>query len=121
MEDDRYTNAPEYSSRGRYGDPTQRCAWCGKPTTYSDRMCIGGFFRRNYCSRSCQAAGDFYPNLAIAIIYPLIVLVIIWSIQVSAGTGFSESILFPAIYIGILPTICLWCCVFLGRSERKGS
>lgn len=112
----RYSDSPEYPRRGRYGDTTQRCAWCGKPTTYGDRICTGGMFRRNYCSLSCRAAGDYFPFLAMAILWPLFVFTILWLFQIDFRIN-----LFAVIYAGILPTICLWCCVLLGRSERKGS
>ena len=108
----RDSHKPKYPERGRYGDTTQRCAWCGKPTSYGDRFCVGGMFRRNYCSFTCRAAGDFYPIVGIAII---------WSIVTIFISGFyqaSPSNLFILIYLGVLPTICLWSCVCCGRSEH---
>ncbi|MGY5872878.1 MAG: hypothetical protein RTV72_11575 [Candidatus Thorarchaeota archaeon] len=120
MEDgNRYSNSPDYPRQGRYGDTTQRCAWCGRPTTYGDRCCTGGLFRRNYCSHTCRSAGDFYPNLVLAIFYPLVIILILWSYQAFPGTVIFQSMLFLVIYGGILPTICMWSCVFCGKSERK--
>ena len=115
VENDRYSNAPHYSERGRYGDTTQRCAWCGKPTDYGDRCCVGGVFRRNYCSFTCRAAGDYYPFIVIAVFFSIIATFSIWSYQPSPTS------LFILIYLVGLPALCLWSCVCCGKSERKGS
>ncbi|MFW9832380.1 MAG: hypothetical protein ACFFEK_00130 [Candidatus Thorarchaeota archaeon] len=117
--DYRYPEDREYPRRGRYGDTTQRCAWCGNPTNYGDRICVGGLFRRNYCSFTCRAAGDYYCFIAIGIIYPLFLVYSIWVFQAFPGTQIFENLSFMLITFGALPTICLWSCVFCGRSERR--
>ncbi|MFW9844303.1 MAG: hypothetical protein ACFFEV_06995 [Candidatus Thorarchaeota archaeon] len=106
--DDRYKNAPS-PRRGQYGDTTQRCAWCGKATTYGQRACVGGAFERNYCSYSCMAAGDLYVLATIAVIFPLVMFFIYsWGLPVD----------FLLFFLGIPEIICLLC-VCLGHSERK--
>ncbi|MFO7836214.1 MAG: hypothetical protein R6V83_06145 [Candidatus Thorarchaeota archaeon] len=68
--------------KGEYGDPTQRCAWCGKPVDYFDRCLWGGTCRRNYCSLSCRAAGDYYCNIGLSIcITPIALTFGVWFLQ----------------------------------------
>lgn len=109
----RYSDEAEYPRRGRYGDTTQRCAWCGKPTTYGDRFCVGGMFRRNYCSFTCRGAGDYYSLIALALIWSMIMMSFVWLLP----DFFSKT--FLVIYMGVLPTLCLWSWVLCGRSERR--
>lgn len=41
--------------RGEYGDPTPRCAYCGKPEV----NVFWSSLRRHYCSHRCMAAGEY--------------------------------------------------------------
>lgn len=99
------------------GDPTQRCAWCGAPTTYMQRSFVGGAFRRNYCSFSCESRGDIYPNTAGAICWSLLgVGMLIWV------SGFPLVTLEGITVIGLffaIPALCMWSCVYMGYSGRR--
>jgi hypothetical protein len=102
-------NAPS-PRRGQYGDTAQRCAWCGKPTSYLERATVGGFLERNYCSYACMAAGDYYCIIAAAVVYPILMF-FIFAIS-------SLSLDFVLIFVG-LPEFILLMCVCLGHSGRR--
>ena len=56
--------------RGEYGDPTPRCAYCGKPEIKP----IWSNFRKQYCSHKCMAAGEYHMNLICGICFVPIAL-----------------------------------------------
>ncbi len=110
----------EYPRRGKYGDPTPRCAWCGKPVDFGTRCCIGGSFNRYYCSYSCRAAGDFYVNGACSgIMIIALMIFLVWMSQVipTSSTFAGLLVFFLALFTMCgLPT---WSCLILGYIERK--
>jgi hypothetical protein len=51
------------SRYGEHGDPTPRCAYCGKP----EIKVIWSGPRRHYCSHKCMSAGE-YPITLICVL-----------------------------------------------------
>ncbi|MFX1368010.1 MAG: hypothetical protein ACFFAY_05375 [Promethearchaeota archaeon] len=51
------------SRRGKYGDPTQRCAYCGKPEVSWIWSISSPFRNVHYCSLECSARDNQYGNL----------------------------------------------------------
>jgi hypothetical protein len=115
---DDYSHGSGYSRRGRYGNPTQRCAWCGKPTSWIQRSYWGGSFERHYCSFSCRAAGDFYITTAIAIAIPVVAVFIFLMIMNTILIVIFEDVLVLVIFI-IIPDLCFWAQSYVGWRERQ--
>ncbi|TFF95929.1 hypothetical protein EU546_02395 [Candidatus Thorarchaeota archaeon] len=116
--EDRYSDTSEYPKRGRYGDPTQRCAWCGRETDWIERHFFAGSFRRNYCSFSCRAAGDLYVDIAI-----LVVLLIILQFPIGfilSLPGADHLLLIGWLFVIAGPfLLCLIASIVVGVRERR--
>lgn len=123
MDKDNEFRYSEYPKRGRYGDPTQRCAWCGKPISQGS-LCFGrGWSGNRYCSVSCKATGDYYLNIVCAIslsIIPWIFYISMIQIAEVVSLSFMAPSYFAVFFLMFLIcTIPSWYCVILGYNERK--
>jgi hypothetical protein len=84
--------------RGEYGDPTPRCAYCGKPEV----KVIWSGYRQHYCSFDCMAADQYHCSFLCSLcIAPI-------SILMSVGIFYSYATNPLAIEGSYIPLIALF-------------
>lgn len=101
--------------QGEYGDTTQRCAWCGRPTDDLSRCLYSGPLN-HYCSFSCKAAGDYkwHIGCSFCVTFVFITLTLI-ALQL---TGIDPRIVSQLLPFGVVAAIG-WGLVIYGYWMRR--